>query len=935
MRRLIAAAFCFLIPSAAFAGWTQMSGNLAQVSVGSATQMWGVQANQQVWQWSGSGWTQILGQQLVDVSVGSDGTVWGVNASGQIYRRDNNNWTLIPGGLVQISVGSATNVWGVNASDQIYRWNGSGWDQVPGGLMYVSAAADGSVWGVQRNAQVWRRDGSTWTQVDGSLANIAVGSANNVWGVNGDGKVYQRTGTTWTEMPGPMKQVAAGADGTVLGVNAGTQLFRWTPDVPAAAAPAPSANGHNVIRAGEVLRGANGQPGDSMISSNGAFMVRLEGDGRLVEHFLSPADPQPLLRNEVWNSGAMAYTANGSVYVLFIGGDGNMCIRQGNTEFSGTTLWCTNKVAANASAFARINDDGSFAVYAGTSEQAPLWQNGILYSQVAIAPPTGGSIQWPDGGQCPGDCVRVLKVGSTAALTAVPASSKAFTQWTGGTCTGTTSSCTLTVAAGGTQTVGASFATVSPSANGSNVMTTGQILRSSTNDFLVSSNRSFILAMQPDGNLCEYRGPTLAVANTYKQTVWCLGTSGSGGHFSVQMHATNNFCVTTGDEWGQGPALWCTNQVGSGSGPAFAMLGDDGSFSVRQGTPSAPGALLWDTGVMSQVSVTPPVAGASIEWGEGSVCPPVCSKAMIIGSSASLHATPPPNQELSGWTGSECRPGLYDLCNFTVITGGAQHFGAEFGPAFPLTASPSPYATIHATSDKLHCPPACSSFVLSGSTVSVWEEPNNNGTFVRWNGDCAGQGNPCTLTMNAPKSVNAFFVDKYLPVDVTIIGEGGLVATESVQCMQPSCTLQVLTASLAAHLTAQPQHPFRSQVRFAGWGGDCAGQGNPCSLDMSSPHAVTAKFEPLPKHAITVTAKPSGGIVGTGDYQIKCGDAGGASFTKCSGQYFEGMYVALSAWPGTGNTKIKWGGDCAFAGNADVCTLVADRDHPVTVEFSP
>ena len=727
MRRILAVAVCFFSAAAAFASWTQMPGSLAQVSVGSATQMWGVQANQQIWRWNGSGWTQIPGY-LVCVSVGSDATVWGVNANQQIYRRDGDDWTLIPGTLVQISVGSATNVWGVNASDRVYRWNGSDWDQVADGLMYVSAAADGSVWGVKRTGQVWRRDGSGWTQTGWTLANIAVGSASNVWGVTANGEVQQRTGISWTTMPGPMKQVAVGVDGTVLGVNSATQLFRWTPDAPAASAPAP--------------------------------------------------------------------------------------------------------------------------------------------------------------------------------------------------------------------------ASASPSANGSNVMTTMQILRSATNDFLVSANQSFRLVMQSDGNLCEYRGAPVTDLTAYKQQtqtpIWCSNTTGTGGKFSVQMHATNNFCVTTGDEWGQGPALWCTNKVGSGSGPAYAMLGDDGNFFVRQGTPSAPGPLLWETGMMSLVSVTPPAAGASIEWSagqDGFVCPPVCSKPVLTGRAAYLRAIPPPGQQLTGWTGSACTPIVAtNSCSFTVAAGGTQQFGAEFKPAFALTASPSPNVIIRGNYDKLYCPQVCTSSVLGGSAVQVLAFSTMGETFVRWNGDCAGQGNPCALTMNGPKSVSAFYVPKFLPVDLTITGApGGQVISDSPMFFTSrSMTLDVDTAPLVVHLKAEPEFQYRMETRFKAWEGDCAGQANPCTLDMSSSHKVTANFEPVPKRLILVTSvRPSGGGAVSEPLQIMCGDVNGTSYTRCFGQFADMLDVTLRASPSNGYTKIKWGGDCAFAGDSQYCTLRANRDYSVMVEFSP
>jgi hypothetical protein len=64
--------------------WQQIDGKLKQISVGSASQIWGVNANDQIYQRVGNGWQNISGS-LKHVSVGADGTVWGVNANDDIF----------------------------------------------------------------------------------------------------------------------------------------------------------------------------------------------------------------------------------------------------------------------------------------------------------------------------------------------------------------------------------------------------------------------------------------------------------------------------------------------------------------------------------------------------------------------------------------------------------------------------------------------------------------------------------------------------------------------------------------------------------------------------------------------------------------------------------------------------------------------------------
>lgn len=45
--------------------------------------------------------------------------------------------------------------------------------------------------------------------------------------------------------------------------------------------------------------------------------------------------------------------------------------------------------------------------------------------------------------------------------------------------------------------------------------------------------------------------------------------------------------------------------------------------------------------------------------------------------------------------------------------------------------------------------PNCSFDYVDGTGVTLTAVPNAGFSFLSWNGACAGQGNPCVLTMNA------------------------------------------------------------------------------------------------------------------------------------------------------------------------------------------
>ena len=70
------------------AHWTQIAGALKEISAGSVANVWGVNAANNIFRYTGndnSPWIEIPGA-LIDVTAAADGTVWGVNAAGNIFR---------------------------------------------------------------------------------------------------------------------------------------------------------------------------------------------------------------------------------------------------------------------------------------------------------------------------------------------------------------------------------------------------------------------------------------------------------------------------------------------------------------------------------------------------------------------------------------------------------------------------------------------------------------------------------------------------------------------------------------------------------------------------------------------------------------------------------------------------------------------------------
>jgi virginiamycin B lyase len=221
-------------------GFTQIDGSLKQISVGSATNIWGVNAAGYIFRYTGNNANPfvVIPGNLIHVSAAADGSVWGVNAGGNVfyYRIDRGGPFIQVGGLSgfrRVSVGSRNDVWGITTTvGAIFRNLVASPIQVPGTLVDVSVGADGTVWGVNGNNELFRFDGAYFDQIGegGNFMRISVGSVTNIWGVTPHSTIYRGTGNDaepFAHMPGTLVYVSAAADGTVWGLDAADNIYRY------------------------------------------------------------------------------------------------------------------------------------------------------------------------------------------------------------------------------------------------------------------------------------------------------------------------------------------------------------------------------------------------------------------------------------------------------------------------------------------------------------------------------------------------------------------------------------------------------------------------------------------------------------------------------------------------------------------------------------
>ena len=194
-----------------------------------------------------SGTFEQVSGSLAQISVGADGAVWGLDSSQNIFTWDSSTSQLvqIPGALAQIAVGNANAVWGLNSGGYIYRWDSSkqNWTPIPGNLMQIAVGADGDVWGLNSGMQVWHYDqqAQTWTYVDTSqlsvftypVVQLAVGNTGSVyalveptygfdspfWFNPGTGRFQEVAGGGFSGFSASIGSLAVGADGDLWSGN--------------------------------------------------------------------------------------------------------------------------------------------------------------------------------------------------------------------------------------------------------------------------------------------------------------------------------------------------------------------------------------------------------------------------------------------------------------------------------------------------------------------------------------------------------------------------------------------------------------------------------------------------------------------------------------------------------------------------------------------
>jgi len=237
-----------------------------------------------------------------------------------------------------------------------------------------------------------------------------------------------------------------------------------------------------------------------------------------------------------------------------------------------------------------------------------------------------------------------------------------------------------------------------------------------------------------------------------------------------------------------------------------------------------------------------------------------------------------------------------------------------------LTAGVRGQGTVASDISGIDCGADCIELYPKGTKVTLTASPAAGGIFVGWLGACAGQVNPCTVTVQKLTTVTAQF-GALRPLTVSLSGTGTGVVTSSpagISCGS-DCSKSYVDGTVVRLSTVA----FAGS-HFAGWSGACSGSGL-CTMTMDGAKSVTATFTADPPAPLSVVVSGNG-VVTSSPAGINCG-------ADCSDPYLLNTVVRLTATASTGAVFAGWSGACA--GVSPTCDLTMDSAKSVTATFAP
>lgn len=236
---------------------------------------------------------------------------------------------------------------------------------------------------------------------------------------------------------------------------------------------------------------------------------------------------------------------------------------------------------------------------------------------------------------------------------------------------------------------------------------------------------------------------------------------------------------------------------------------------------------------------------------------------------------------------------------------------------------------------------SCSTSFPVGTAVSLAQEASAGAVFQAWGGSCTG--NPCAVTMNGQRTVEATFRMPMAPGTLSVAGFGtgsgsvtsvpeGIACSISAGVAGGTCSA-VFPAGIAVSLNATTA----GSGSFTGYTGACAGTTCNATIVSAATATVGAGFAPAAMPT-TLQVAPSpasrgGGTVTSMPAGISCTISDGTTSGVCSVAFPVNTVVTLSQVARGTSILQGWSGDCI--GNPCQVTLTQPRVAEITYRAPP
>ncbi len=272
-------------------------------------------------------------------------------------------------------------------------------------------------------------------------------------------------------------------------------------------------------------------------------------------------------------------------------------------------------------------------------------------------------------------------------------------------------------------------------------------------------------------------------------------------------------------------------------------------------------------------------------------CGATCEASFEQDSKVKLTEEPKAGSTFAGWSGGGCT-GTASTCEVTMSA--AETVTTTFEPAavtkyeLKILKAGTGAGTVTSEPAAIDCGATCEASFEQDSKVKLTEEPKAGSTFAGWSGGgCTGTASTCEVTMSAAETVTATFDAPVTAKDTLIVTEAW-AGSAKVECeVDVGGHFEACAAEYNEGTKLTLKAIAETGSTFGGWAGgsgsasSCTGTGD-CTFTITADSAITATFNRSGSTGVAgfkeegkLTALDSAAVSGgTAELKLTCSDAG-------------------------------------------------------------